>query len=346
MANRLTRIVYPLLELLPEPAACKLKVLAQVLLRDYRFLNPSYHSYPHAAKFTNFPPEYADTEFRGLDPESRRIARDYLRRCRNINVLQNLPLPQELFLVHHSRLREHVILPPPETRQLRQTRRRFRLTGGAESLIFHQGVALLPESVKKRLAGTDFVDAGAYLGNYTIPLLQYQPRRIFAFEPSRISGNKLLANLSRASIPKDRVEWIQAGLATTERICRFADFGSGDQRLDQPGTEEIPLYRLDDFAIRRNLRLGLLKTDVEGMGVELLLGALETIRRDRPVLALSIYHTPEEFFRQYAILREAIPAYHYRITDLPPGSGFELTLLAWPEEADDISTADRSETHD
>lgn len=346
MANRLTRIFYPLLELLPEPTAVKLKILALVLLRDYRFLIPSYHAYPHAAKFTNFPPEYADTEFRGLDPESRRIARDYLRRCRNINVLQNLPLPQELFLVHHSRLREHVILPPPETRQLRQTRRRFRLTGGAESLIFHQGVALLPESVKKRLAGTDFVDAGAYLGNYTIPLLQYNPRRIFAFEPSRISGNKLLANLSRASVPKGKVEWVQAGLATTERICRFADFGSGDQRLDQPGTEQIPLYRLDDFAVRRNLRLGLLKADVEGMGVELLQGALETIRRDRPVLALSIYHTPEEFFRQYAILREAIPAYRYRITDLPPGSGFELTLLAWPEETDDTDAVNRYGAHD
>ena len=216
MANRLTRIVYPLLELLPEPTAVKLKILALVLLRDYRFLIPSYHAYPHAAKFANYPPECADTKFRGLDPESRRIARDYLTRCRNINVLHNLPLPQELFLVHHTRLREQTILPPPETRQLRQARRRFRLNGGAESLIFHQGVALLPESVKKRLSGTDFVDAGAYLGNYTLPLLQYGPRRIFAFEPSRISGQKLLANLNQAAVSPNKVEWIQAGLAATE----------------------------------------------------------------------------------------------------------------------------------
>ena len=36
--------------------------------------------------------------------------------------------------------------------------------------------------------------------------------------------------------------------------------------------------------------------DVEGFEPEVIRGALETIKKSHPVLVLSFYHTPEEFY--------------------------------------------------
>ena len=42
--------------------------------------------------------------------------------------------------------------------------------------------------------------------------------------------------------------------------------------------------------------MGLIKVDVEGFEPEVIRGALETIKKSHPVLVLSFYHTPEEFY--------------------------------------------------
>lgn len=62
-------------------------------------------------------------------------------------------------------------------------------------------------------------------------------------------------------------------------------------------------------------------------------GAVETIRRDRPVLSLAIYHNKEEMLGTYAFLKSLQLGYRYRILQLsPPWEWHELCLLAWPEE--------------
>ena len=60
-------------------------------------------------------------------------------------------------------------------------------------------------------------------------------------------------------------------------------------------------------------------------------GAVETIKRDRPVLLLAIYHNKDEFMGIYEFLKKNVPDYSYRVEAL---SGLnEVTLIAWPEEA-------------
>ena len=90
---------------------------------------------------------------------------------------------------------------------------------------------------------------------------------------------------------------------------------------------------LDIFAEEKNISsVGLIKTDVEGMGLNLLHGAVKVIQRDRPVLALAAYHNTDELLGQYEFLKSNLPDYHFEIRDLPPGTSFEVTLLGLPRE--------------
>ena len=76
----------------------------------------------------------------------------------------------------------------------------------------------------------------------------------------------------------------------------------------------------------------MIKADLEGMGLKMLKGAIETVKRDRPVLLLAIYHNQDEFMGIYKFLKENVSGYHYQVEAL---AGIcEVTLIAWPEEAE------------
>ena len=142
------------------------------------------------------------------------------------------------------------------------------------------------------------------------------------------SVKKLRDNLRRNNIPESQVEIFQCALGNKTAAIKFDADGI---RCDIPGECETVIRKLDDLLQERHVPVGLIKADVEGMGVELLQGAIKTIERYRPVLALSCYHTPTELFGQFELLKTRCPFYSISFVSLPPGRGWELTMLAVPE---------------
>lgn len=77
----------------------------------------------------------------------------------------------------------------------------------------------------------------------------------------------------------------------------------------------------------------MIKADVEGMGLKVLNGAEKIIRRDRPLLSLSIYHNEEEFTGIYRTLRSWDLGYHCEIKQFSPLVPHgEYSLFAYPAE--------------
>ena len=69
------------------------------------------------------------------------------------------------------------------------------------------------------------------------------------------------------------------------------------------------------------------------MGLKFLRGAEATIRRDRPLLSLSIYHNEEEFTGIYRTLREWDLGYHCELRRFSPYIMHgEYSLFAYPAE--------------
>lgn len=69
-------------------------------------------------------------------------------------------------------------------------------------------------------------------------------------------------------------------------------------KISKNGSIEIPCRRLDDYVQENNIpRVDFLKTDVEGLEQQLLDGAVESIRLHQPVLAISIYHSLDDYLK-------------------------------------------------
>ena len=66
-----------------------------------------------------------------------------------------------------------------------------------------------------------------------------------------------------------------------------------------------PLTTVDEFVRQNDVDLTLLKLDVEGAELSVLRGALGSIKGLKPILLISIYHTPEDFFEIKADDRRA-----------------------------------------
>ena len=126
------------------------------------------------------------------------------------------------------------------------------------------------------------------------------------------------------------------GLDKEQRTISIHDSGEPGNSLQSTGNanEEIECQPLDIFCQKNSLRnIRFIKADVEGMGTDVLLGAQQTIRKERPVLSLSIYHNKEELLGVFKILTSWNLNYKIKIRMMNfPLHADELTLVAWPIE--------------
>ena len=168
----------------------------------------------------------------------------------------------------------------------------------------------------------DFIDVGANIGFYSL-LMSPEVRRVHAFEPDPRNLRPLRANAERAA----NVDVIAQAAAASEGE-RLFDVSGGHElnhlaSADAPGEGLLPVAATTLDACRAALPSGVrvvaVKIDVEGFECEVLDGARELTRRDRPVFLIefstgeSATNTPErlEGFLQandyalYAVVRDA-----------------------------------------
>ncbi len=93
---------------------------------------------------------------------------------------------------------------------------------------FFHGLRLLPENVIRYIRGGDFMDIGAFIGDSSIALLNYDYRKIYAVEISAKSINQFNKNMDKSGIQKTRFEVIHAGISSedTDETIKIADTGS------------------------------------------------------------------------------------------------------------------------
>jgi len=144
--------------------------------------------------------------------------------------------------------------------------------------------------------GDTIVDVGANIGTHSIALASRFPNsEVVAFEPQPLAFCLLVANVLAARtanvIPRN------CGCAEAEGIVHvdpnydstgwniggFSLAGTGERDAD---ATPMLLVSLDQVRFRR--RVQFIKIDVEGMEELVLAGALDLIRRDRPIIYLEV----------------------------------------------------------
>jgi FkbM family methyltransferase len=174
--------------------------------------------------------------------------------------------------------------------------------------------------------GSVFIDIGANVGFYTVPLArvaQQKHGKVFSFEPLPPNFKRLQENI-RLNRLVETARLIPVGLSSSfgsATITLREDFINGGETgnaaiLIEDGTDEkfstrrIQLETLDGLTGVEIDRVDLVKIDVEGHEDQVLKGARNTIERQRPIIIIEVGGS---YFRRrgvdlYNEVRSVLPA--------------------------------------
>ena len=167
--------------------------------------------------------------------------------------------------------------------------------------------------------GRDIIDAGAYIGDSALVFDRFfsKCRRIYAFEPDP----KSYALMEKTIAMNKATNIVPVGLAVGDANSEgeLAGHGMGSNLLNRKSGQEqendrtVRIVRLDDYVKGNSIEPGVIKTDLEGFEMHFLRGALETIRKYRPIMVLSIYHSADDFFGIKPFIESLDLGYRFRI---------------------------------
>ena len=154
--------------------------------------------------------------------------------------------------------------------------------------IYHNkyGLKDLPQNILDKINGNIIIDGGGFNGDTAVMFHEIFPdSEINIFEPLSVNINKINEIIKTGNF-NDKIIPIHKGLSdkTQKTEITFND------------TEIVDLIPIDQYYNQSSKKIGLIKLDTEGYETLIINGALDTIKKDKPVLAIAIYHTPEDFF--------------------------------------------------
>jgi FkbM family methyltransferase len=172
------------------------------------------------------------------------------------------------------------------------------------------------------------VDGGSYTGDTIESLLQQTggARRVVAFEPDPTNFEKL----QQAYGDNSTVICRQEGLYSCSTELRFASNGREDAALSLEGESSISVVVLDQIPEVQDVTF--LRLNIEGAEMEALAGARELLLRQRPKIAVAVYHVPEHLWRIPLWLAALLPNYEFHLRQ-HEGGLVETVLYAIPREA-------------
>lgn len=200
-----------------------------------------------------------------------------------------------------------------------------------ESLYFHHGLRWAPDFVKKYIENKIFIDGGACCGDSTLTFLQYNPLKVIAFDISPRMVKKFHQVMKKNGVSNSKVQLLQKGLGESRIHISFDDTTIGSTSLFKRGKTQAEIIPLDSCEEIKGT-VGLIKFDLEGYGLHAFKGMLETIKRDRPVLALAVYHCGEELFGIKNLLDSMNLDYKIEYKSCSFDHYGELTMFCYPRE--------------
>ncbi|MCD8543308.1 MAG: FkbM family methyltransferase [Sulfurospirillum cavolei] len=155
-----------------------------------------------------------------------------------------------------------------------------------------------------------YIDCGAYNGDTIrvfIDKVKENYKKIYAFEPSVKAYNELSNYVDENKLNK--VSIYNKGVGASSCQLNFNTDSTGGEKsfLCKEGEDIIDIVTIDD--ILQDHEVDFIKMDVEGYELDALKGAENTIKKYHPVLAISVYHKPDDLIKIPFYIKNIFPSY-------------------------------------
>jgi FkbM family methyltransferase len=122
---------------------------------------------------------------------------------------------------------------------------------------------------------------------------------------------------------------VRAGAWNHSGVLKFDSTGNAAASFSESGAVEIEVVALDDF-ITSDFNPNFVKMDIEGAEFNALLGMAKLIERNRPHLAISAYHRPEDLWALGNYLSQTYPGVYKYSLRMYGHQSFDTILYAVP----------------
>jgi len=194
-----------------------------------------------------------------------------------------------------------------------------------ESSVFIEkcGVSYLSAEIIKKINTTNsvIVDCGAYVGDSSFMFNSIFPSsKIYGFEPSEYNYSVFKENIKLNDL-QNLIIPVKSAVGENNKIIK-ANIGDGlNANIKQTSSveaQEIKVDLIDVFF--KNKKVSLIKMDIEGFELNALKGAVEILKRDKPILLISLYHKAEDIYTIPKFIKELNLGYSFILRHLKPQS--------------------------
>ena len=103
------------------------------------------------------------------------------------------------------------------------------------------------------------------------------------------------------------IKVIPFGMWKEKGSLGFDQHGGSVSKIDEELLDKVEVESIDHICFEEKVTF--IKMDIEGSEKEALEGAVNVIKRDRPRLAICIYHSPEDLYEIPFWIKSIVPEY-------------------------------------
>lgn len=213
---------------------------------------------------------------------------------------------QHLFVIHpkyfqNNEIEQNILkvknlLSDDESKQIFDAILEFRKTFNYEHINhFYDANMYLPPpviSMVKQLDQVNLVDCGACIGDL-IDLFSSKDiaiKNYYPFEPDDSNLDKLRSKIIKSNTNSCV---FPMGVGNFNGLIGFNSGSGTGCNIDENSENKILVTKVDDVILNHNINF--VKMDIEGFENEALEGMKKIIQKNKPILAISIYHKPFDF---------------------------------------------------
>ncbi len=141
-----------------------------------------------------------------------------------------------------------------------------------------------------------FVDCGAFQGETALSFIDFLHKMgknryfgIYEIEPDADNLSILEEKISGLN----EIHVVKAGVSDKKGEMAFDSSNGSSSRISEDGDTIIEVISLDSF-FEEEIPVSFIKMDIEGFELMALKGAVQTIKKNRPKLAICVYHKNED----------------------------------------------------
>ncbi len=194
-----------------------------------------------------------------------------------------------------------------------------------ESSVFYHKHSINKLKSLDKIRQKDIIDVGGFIGDSALVFSDYTDQKIYSFEPSKENFSLMKKTIELNGL--NNVIPVNLALGREVDSVLYINGNDSSVRTSTIVSENsIHSTTLDNFVVQNNIKVGLIKVDIEGFEQEFLKGAEQTINTQKPVLLLSIYHNLDDYLHIKPLIESWNLGYTFRIIK-PAETYFTETLL-------------------